>query len=154
MWRSFPRAGPLLSKMLAREVAGAVKVDADDLLVVASSFVNGGRWEVATGKEVSFTRREEGFHGQRFVTPDGLRALGNEYATPYQVTVYDPLSWKPLHTINWAEPAEVGAGELRAFALTADGNTLLVAYAAEPGGRQKTYVTACDVTSGRRRARF
>src|SRR5262249_62427991 len=54
----------------------------------------------------------------------------------------------------WTEPKEVGVNGLRAYTLTANGKTLLVAHGDEPGPTPKSYVTACDVASGRRLARF
>jgi RNA polymerase sigma factor (sigma-70 family) len=123
--------------------------------VVASSWaITSGRWQVATGKQVAFARERLG--RQLTLTPDGLRALRCDwYKNPTEVTVYDPVADKPLHTVHWAAAAEVGVNGLRAHALTGDGKTLLVAHADEPDGRaEKTYVTACDVRSERRLSRF
>jgi RNA polymerase sigma factor (sigma-70 family) len=121
--------------------------------VVASSWcITSGRWEVATGKQLGF--RPERLGRQLIATPGGLRALRcDSDRSPYEVTVYDPVAGKALHTVRWAAPDEVGINGLRAYALTADGKTLLVAHGHEPGAAVKSYVTACDVASGRRLAR-
>jgi RNA polymerase sigma factor (sigma-70 family) len=123
--------------------------------VVASCWFQGwGRWEAATGKEVSFTSLQT-LGRQLTATPGGLRALRCDPATsPYEVTLYDPQSGKAAQTVRWAAPEEVGNNGLRFYALTADGKTLLVAHGDEPGDREKSYVMACDVRSGRRLARF
>jgi RNA polymerase sigma factor (sigma-70 family) len=124
--------------------------------VVASSWgINSGRWDVATGKQLNYTYTGERPGRQLVTTPGGLRALRcDSYKSPYEVTVYDPVAGKPLHTVRWAAPEEVGINGLRSYALTADGKTLLVAHGDEPGGTKKSYVTACDVASERRLARF
>jgi RNA polymerase sigma factor (sigma-70 family) len=123
--------------------------------VVASSWSNNsGRWQVATGKQLSYTAGKQ-LGRQLTATPAGLRALRCDSSqSPFKVTVYDPVAGKALHTVRWAAPAEVGINGLRAYALTADGKTLLVAHGNEPGAAHKSYVTACDVTSERRLARF
>jgi WD40 repeat protein len=121
--------------------------------VVASSVVNTGRWEVATGKEVHFAREELEGYKQLVTTADGLRALRcSAYRSPHQVMVSDPVGGKAARTVRCTTPVEVGG--LRAFALTADGKTLLVAHADASAGMQKTCVTACDVASERRLAGF
>src|SRR5262249_32329499 len=85
--------------------------------VVASSWsIASGRWEVATGKQLGFRPERPG--RQLIATPGGLRALRcDSYRSPYEVTVYDPVAGKALHTARWGEPAEVGINGLRAYAL-------------------------------------
>src|SRR5262249_7414610 len=126
----------------------------DGKTVFAASWnLRSARWDVATGKRI-------GPAGQRLgqplvTTPHGLRPGGaGSFKTPHEVTVYDPVAGKEVRTVRWAEPGEVGINGLRAYTLTADGRTLLVAHADEPGSRKSgsrdLSVTACDVRSGRR----
>jgi RNA polymerase sigma factor (sigma-70 family) len=124
--------------------------------VVATSWsISSGRWEVATGKRVALT--DERLGRQLINTPGGLRILRcDSYKSPYQVAVHDPVTGKLLQTVDWSTPAEFGSDGLRAYALTADGKTLLVAHSDEPGppAKQRSFVTTCDVASGRRLTQF
>jgi RNA polymerase sigma factor (sigma-70 family) len=122
-------------------------------LFASSWYLNSGRWDVATGKQVSFTR--DRFGHQLVSTPEGLRVLNvDSYKSPYEATLIDPVAGKPIQTVRWAEPREVGINGLRCYTLTANGKTLLIAHGDEPGEKTKSYVTACDVASGRRLAHF
>jgi RNA polymerase sigma factor (sigma-70 family) len=122
-------------------------------LLASSWNLTSARWEVATGKRLSLAR--ERFGHQWVSTPAGLRGLQSDSRQgPHTVTVLDPVAGKPLVALPWAEPKEVGINGLRAYTLTANGKTLLVAHGDEPGPAPKSYVTACDVASGRRLARF
>jgi WD40 repeat protein len=124
-------------------------------VIAASWSINSGRWEVATGTRVAFTRDRLG--RQLITTPGGLRALRcDSYKSPHEVAVLDPVAGKVLQTVGWAAPTEVGINGLRSYALTADGKSLLVAHGDEPGppAKEKSYVTACDLATGRRLARF
>jgi RNA polymerase sigma factor (sigma-70 family) len=122
-------------------------------LLASSWSLTSTRWDVATGKQINLTR--DRFGHQWVWTPAGLRALqADTYQSPHKVAVLDPVAGKPLYTVPWAEPKEVGINGLRAYALTADGKTLLAAHGDEPGRAPKSYVTACDVASGRRLAHF
>ncbi len=113
-----------------------------------------GRWDMMTKKRISFVNHSSGHQLAR--TFSGLRALSvDSFRSPYEVTLIDPLDGKPLTTVRWAEPKEVTINGLRAFTLTTDGKTLLTAHGKEPDEKpQTTYVTACDVASGRRLSRF
>ncbi len=112
------------------------------------------RWDVMTKKRIAFVRKTYG--PQLIRTPDGLRSLQvDSYKSPYEITLIDALADKPLSTIRWTDPKEVTINGLRAFTLTANGKTLLFAHGKELGEKpQTTYVTACDVASNRRLARF
>jgi RNA polymerase sigma factor (sigma-70 family) len=122
-------------------------------LFAASWSLTSARWNVATMKPLSLTRER---YGQLWVaTPGGLRALqSGSYEKPHEITVLDPVAGKTLYTLRWAEPKEIGINGLRAYTLTADGKTLLVAHGDEPGPAPKSYVTTMDVASGRRLAHF
>jgi WD40 repeat protein len=122
-------------------------------LFAASWNLRSAQWNVVTGKQTTLVGKR--FGHQLVTTPDGLRSVGAEnFKTPHEVTVYDPIAGKEVQTIRWADPKEVGINGLRAYTLTADGRTLLVAHADEPGHRRDLAVTVCDVRSGRRLARF
>jgi WD40 repeat protein len=123
--------------------------------VIGSAWsLTSARWDVATGKRIASTQHERLGH-QLILTPDGVRAIrADSYKRPYEVTVIDPVAGKVLHLVRWAEPKEVGGSGLRAYALTADGKTLLIAHGNEPDGPAQSYVTACAVASGRRLVRF
>jgi hypothetical protein len=88
-------------------------------------------------------------------THDGLRAVRiNTVESPHQAIVSDPVAGKPLHTVVWTQPKEVDVNGLRAYTLTANGKTLLVVHEEGSENARKSYVTACDVASGRRLVRF
>jgi RNA polymerase sigma factor (sigma-70 family) len=131
-----------------------VAFTADGKELFASSWgINSARWDLANGKQLGLTR--ERFGRQVVSTPDGLRALRYEfYKTQYQIMIVDPLAGKPVTTVRWADPKEVGVNGLRAYALTANGKTLLIAHSDEPGKATTTSVISCDVASGRRLTRF
>jgi hypothetical protein len=122
--------------------------------VLASSwYLRSARWDVATGKRLSLAPQR--FGHQWVSTQAGLRALqSGSYDRPYEITVLDPVAGKVLYPLRWADPKEVGINGLRAYTLTADGKTLLVAHGDEPGPAPKSHVTAMDVASGRRLAHF
>ncbi len=127
----------------------------DGKQIFASSFyINSARWDVATGRRVAPPAQRLG----RVVVPTtaGLRVLGcDSYKSPHEVTLFDAITGKALETVQWDQPGKVGINGLRAYTLTADGKTLLVVHGDEPtGAAQTTSVTACDVKSGRRLARF
>jgi WD40 repeat protein len=113
------------------------------------------RWNVTTGKRVGYWPHVQSGR-QRVVIPAGFRTL--EFGDDpkwNEIILSEPTSGKHLQTVRWAEPNEVGINGVRAYTLTADGKTLLVAHGDEPGGGAlRSYVTACDVASGRRLARF
>src|SRR5207244_11874935 len=93
------------------------------------------------------------FGHQLVTTATGLRSVSNNYQPRlHEITVFDPVAGLALQTIAWADPKEVGNNGLRAYALTADGSTLLVASAAEPPGAKTTSLRVCDVATGRQRA--
>ncbi len=124
-------------------------------LFVSSSFLTSASYEVASGKRIGNTRQKLG--DQLVSTGEGLRALYcDSYKTPYEVTLVDPVAVKPLHTIRWAAPQEVGINGLRAYTLTKNGKMLLIAHGDEPGPgpAKKSYVTAWNVASDRRIARI
>jgi WD40 repeat protein len=117
-------------------------------------------WNVTTRKWVH-PETAGGPVPQLHTTPSGIRALqpgGDseaEETSENLVRVSDPLTDTVLHTVRWAEPKEVEFATLRAYRLTADGKTLLVLHSDKPAeGEVSTCVTACDVRSGRRLARF
>jgi RNA polymerase sigma factor (sigma-70 family) len=120
----------------------------------SSCSLNSARWDMATGKQISYIRQRFGHHV--ITTPEGIRALGSitGYSSGNEITLFDSVAGKALSTIQWAKPEEVGINGLRAYALTANGKTLLVAHGDEPGEGGKSYVTAVDIASGRRLARF
>jgi RNA polymerase sigma factor (sigma-70 family) len=123
--------------------------------VFASSwYLNSGRWNLASGELLGLTPFKR-IH-QLTQTPNGLREVAiDSHKTPYEATVSDPLAGKVLDTVRWTDPKEVGINGLRAYMLTADGKTLLTIHGDEPQvERQRNYVTACDVASGRRLTRF
>ncbi len=115
-------------------------------------------WETATGKLVRRMHSQPSRRPLR-ATPDGLRSLEcSPSSKPYQdtlheISLFDPLAGKELHTLRWAEPKEIGINDLQGYSLSADGRTVLVAHTATVEKRQEFRVTLCDVGSGRRRAR-
>jgi RNA polymerase sigma factor (sigma-70 family) len=123
--------------------------------VFASSWrKTSGRWDVATGKRIGLARE---WYGHRLIrTRQGLRALGADVMHSHEVRVFDPVAGKALHTICWTDPKEVDVNGLQAYTLTTDGKTLLVVHGEKgsPGVGGDCYVTACDLGSGRRLARF
>jgi RNA polymerase sigma factor (sigma-70 family) len=123
-------------------------------LLASSWSLTSARWDVATGKQLSLAR--ERFGHQWVATAAGLRALeSGGHQSPHQVKLLDPVAGQSLYPVSWAERKEVGVNGLRAYTLTADGKTLLVAHGDEPGpAAAKSYVTACDAVTGRRLAHF
>ncbi len=127
----------------------------DGTEVFASSWsLTSGRWDVATGKQVKLADKRYG--RQLIRTREGLRTVGiDSTRRPSEATVSDPVAGKVLQTVHWTDPKEITINGLRAYTLTANGKTLLAAHGKEPGAaNQTTYVTACDVASGRRLVRF
>jgi RNA polymerase sigma factor (sigma-70 family) len=127
---------------------------ADGKEVFASTWsLTSGRWNVTSGKRLSLTRQRYGRQLTR--TPDGLRVLDIDLRENPEIKVIDPLAGKVRHTVGYAEAKEVGINGLRAFALTANGKTLLTAHGDEVAhNNPQTYVTATDMASGRRLSRF
>lgn len=123
--------------------------------VFASSWYNNsGRWDLATGELRGLTPFKR-IH-PLMETSKGLREVFiDSYKTPYEATILDPIAGKPLDTVRWTDPKEVGINGLRAYMLTADGRTLLTVHGGEREAEERhSYVTACDVASGRRLSRF
>ena len=102
----------------------------DGKSVFAASWnLRSARWDVATRKRTALTSGR--FGHQLVTTATGLRSVSNNYQPRlHEITVFDPVAGLALQTIAWADPKEVGNNGLRAYALTADGSTLLVASAA------------------------
>jgi RNA polymerase sigma factor (sigma-70 family) len=122
--------------------------------VFASSWgLTSGHWDVATGKRIALVHERYGH--QLIRTHDGLRAVRiDTVGSPHQAIVSDPVAGKPLHTVLWTEPKKVDANGLRAYTLTANDKTLLIVHEEGPENARKSYVTVCDVASGRRLAHF
>jgi WD40 repeat protein len=130
-------------------------------LVAAGWGQQTARWNIRSGKLLGVIA---GRLGHTFVTtPAGIRAVNTApelISTPSrpggisELTVFDAVAGKPLTTVAWSEPEQVGVNGLRSYALTADGRTLLVASGDEPAAVNTSSVTACDVATGRRLARF
>lgn len=127
---------------------------ADGRELFASSWgLVSARWDLATGKRIALVPQRFGHSLTR--TPDGLRSLDvDSFREAHTITVVDPVAGQPLQKVRWGEPSAVGVNGLRSYALTADGRTLLVAHGEEPARARNSFVTACDVATGRRRARF
>jgi RNA polymerase sigma factor (sigma-70 family) len=123
--------------------------------VFASSwYINSGRWNVASGEQLSLTPNKRIYPLTN--TTDGLRQVYiDSYKAPYEAIISDPIAGKVLNTVRWTDTKEVGINGLRAYMLTADGKTLLTAHGGEREAEERySYVTACDVASGRRLSRF
>ena len=124
--------------------------------IFASSWsLHSARWDVSTGKQLGFVPAV----GKRLIsTTGGLLDLksgsysGGTRDKPFEITLIDPLTSKAVRTVAWAKPEEVGINALRAYSLTTDGKTLLVAHGDNPP--QNSFVTTVDVDSGRRLAHF
>jgi hypothetical protein len=127
----------------------------DGKQIVASGWhSNAGRWGLATGNRVAYHTRR---FGHQFVaTVAGLRSVGcDHYKAAHEVVVYDPVAGNEVQRVTWTAEKEVGVNGMRAYALAGDARTLLVAHGLEPGVHdQQTFVTAHDIPSGRRLARF
>lgn len=130
----------------------------DGKQLFASSWCHSvGLWDVATRQQRSLTRFRRGHRLVR--TPKGLLDVFANYSvSPTQVTLSDPITGKPLQTVRWTDPKEVTINGLRVYTLTANGKTLLTIHGEEPAREEphifSNYVTACDVASGHRLARF
>lgn len=124
-------------------------------MFAASWGLSSGRWDLMTKKRIAFATVTEHDH-QLVHTFSGLRTLRvDSFHKPYEITLIDPRSGKPLSTVRWTDPKEATTNSLRAFTLTADGRTLLIAHGKQPGEKpQTTSVTAYDVASGRRLSRL
>ncbi|MBX9627271.1 MAG: WD40 repeat domain-containing protein, partial [Gemmataceae bacterium] len=116
--------------------------------------LDSGRWEVASGKRAAYRRERFGF--QLVATPAGLRSVhcDHQNRAAHRVTIHDPVAGAAVETVQWTSEKEVGINGIRAYALAADGHTLLMAHGDEPRAGGKTYVTAHDIPTGRRLARF
>lgn len=110
------------------------------------------RWDLATGNRVSIEYGD----GRRLVATSGGLRLVDTHMTDRRdrIHVTDPITGKVLHDVLWDEPPELQVKDPRAFTLTRDGKTLVVAHLGRQGRDQSTYVTACDVVSSRRLSRF
>ncbi|HZV07434.1 MAG TPA: sigma-70 family RNA polymerase sigma factor [Gemmataceae bacterium] len=120
----------------------------------SSSYHNSCRWDLATKSQFGLTLFKE-VH-QLIQTKDGLREVFIDFfKKSTEAALSDPLTGKVLSTVRWIDPKEITINALRAYTLTTDGKTLLVAHGKEPGNKQQTTtITACDVDSGRRLTRF
>ncbi len=114
--------------------------------------LNAGVWELATGR---LTKSPVGGHTRQFVhTPAGLRSLKANELKPHEIEVFDPIAGQAVQMVGCAREGEFGNNGLRAYALAADGRTLLVTHGCEPGGKENFIVTSWDTASGRRLGRF
>jgi RNA polymerase sigma factor (sigma-70 family) len=112
------------------------------------------RWNVATGKRAALQRELLGH--QIVNTPSGLRSVwSDEYKSPHEIVVYDPVAGKAVQTVGWTSEKSIGVNGLRAYALATDGRTLLVLQSDEPArGTLNSHVTSHDIISGRQLSRF
>jgi WD domain, G-beta repeat len=112
------------------------------------------RWNVATGKRAALQRELMGH--QLVSTPSGLRSVwSDEYQSPHEIFVYDPVAGKAVQTVRWATEKSIGVNGLQAYALATDGRTLLVLQSDEPArGTLNSHVISHDIISGRQLSRF
>src|SRR5262249_526747 len=122
----------------------------------SSSYLNSCRWDLATRRQFGLSCTAFRRGPQLIQTRDGLREVHIDFFnSSHEAALSDPLTGKVLSTVRWIDPKEITINALRAYTLTADGKTLLVAHGKEPGDKQQTTtITACDVDSGRRLTRF
>jgi RNA polymerase sigma factor (sigma-70 family) len=121
-------------------------------LYAASWGLQLGCWEPALGKPIGAIKQ---FHQADLVqTRRGPRALEVDRESKRSVIrVGDLDSNRPANAITWADRKTIGPNALRACVLTSDAARLLIAHADEPGGKN-SYVTVCDVATGRPRSWF
>src|SRR5262249_17526557 len=94
------------------------------------------QWDVATGNRLSSIP----WYGNQVIsTPAGLRSLQAGLGEKrFEVVLYDPTTGKAQHTVHWARPQESGeeVDHRGAYALTADGRTLLIVHRDGVQGRK------------------
>jgi RNA polymerase sigma factor (sigma-70 family) len=121
-------------------------------LYAASWGLQLGCWDTADGNPIGAVKSFVQAHLVR--TRKGPRVLEVDREQKGSlIHVGDPASARPPATIRWADLKEMKPNTLRACGLTTDAASLLVAHADEPGGKN-SYVTVCDVTTGRRVSRI
>jgi RNA polymerase sigma factor (sigma-70 family) len=121
-------------------------------LFAASWGLQFGCWDPADGKPIGAVKSFVQGHLVR--TRKGPRVLEVDREKKNAlIQVADPDSARPPAAITWIDPKEIRPNTLRACGLTSDAARLLVAHADEPGGKN-SYVTVCDVATGRRLSPF
>ena len=119
--------------------------------VFASSDKGLSKWDLTTGKRIDLIRDKHGFASLFFRTPDGIRAIRDDYREErFEFTVFDPVAHQTLHTIRWNAPHMLGVPRIDAVSLTANGKALLAIYQ----GNGSRHAAAWDVATGRKLSDF
>ncbi|MFO0811296.1 MAG: sigma-70 family RNA polymerase sigma factor [Gemmataceae bacterium] len=112
------------------------------------------RWDAATGQRLALMPTRNSSGARWTATADGLRvASPRPGPDAHEVVIFDPATDTPIRRVAWLEPELKGNKLVRAFSLTADGKTLIVAHGGEPIATGVTMITAFDAATGRRLSR-
>jgi RNA polymerase sigma factor (sigma-70 family) len=111
-------------------------------------------WDAATGKQAAFRRERSGC--QFVTTPEGVRGLWCDHSkSGHVIELFDPVAGTKLPPVTWTVQKEVSVNGMRAYALAADGRTLMVFTSDEPWKKDgKSTVTLHDIPTNRRVARY